>query len=242
MLGRPLQETAPYRSLRLAGAFCRAARVITGIARLQLPAFGVEDPKICQTSFLQRKLQGRPDHAQTVCHAPAEIDGRGLLEIFGGTGYLTNTEAKVYALRKHLIVEDKVIRVFQKRKLQQNAATEGSIAAVVFRQLDSQKQIFECRKEAVGYIFVEWHTSVQRLSTDNAGTEHDVIDLVSHHTGHRRHQKRRVLIVGMHHNHHVGARSQSLAIARLLVASVAIILVMDEELQSQALGDFDGAV
>src|SRR5439155_20353098 len=106
----------------------------TSISRLQLPTFGVENPKICHTSFLQRKLQARTDHAQTVGHAAGEVDGRGLLEIFGRTGYLTNTEAKVYALRKYLIVEDKVIRVFQKRKLQQNSATEGSIAGVVFRQ------------------------------------------------------------------------------------------------------------
>ena len=54
--------------------------------------------------------------------------------------------------------------------------------------------------------------------------------------------RRRVLVVGMHHDDHVSARGQGLAIAGLLVASVAIVLVMHKELQSQSLGNFHGAV
>ena len=46
----------------------------------------------------------------------------------------------------------------------------------------------------------------------------------------------------MHHDDDVRARGQGLAIAGLLVASVAIILVVHEELQSQLLGNLDRAV
>ncbi len=46
----------------------------------------------------------------------------------------------------------------------------------------------------------------------------------------------------MHHDDHIRARGQGLAVAGLLVASVAIILVMHEQLQPQLVGNFDGAV
>ena len=46
----------------------------------------------------------------------------------------------------------------------------------------------------------------------------------------------------MHHDDHVCARGQGLAVAGLLVAAVSVILVVHKKLQAQLLGDLDRAV
>jgi hypothetical protein len=43
----------------------------------------------------------------------------------------------------------------------------------------------------------------------------------------------------MHHDDHVCARGQRLAIARLLVAAVAVVAVVDEVVQAESLRDLD---
>ena len=72
--------------------------------------------------------------------------------------------------------------------------------------------------------------------------KHDVIYIVGDHAGHRRDQQRRVLVIGMKHDDDVGAGGQSLAIAGLLVASVAVVAVVLEDIQAQLPGEIDGVV
>ena len=46
----------------------------------------------------------------------------------------------------------------------------------------------------------------------------------------------------MHHDNDVGAGGESLTVAGLLVASVTVVIVVNEHVQPQLLGDFDGAI
>ena len=55
-----------------------------------------------------------------------------------------------------------------------------------------------------------------------------VINAAGDHARHGRNQQRSVLIIGMNHDHDVGAGGKSLAVAGLLVASIAVIGVVDE--------------
>src|ERR1700722_2760897 len=142
--------------------------VIAGILGLQLSAFRAENPEVTHPPFLQGELQGCSDYAQSVSHTAPEIDGGCLLEIFGRARDLANVEAEIYALRQHLVVEYKVVRVFQQGELYQDFATEGTIAGVIFGQLDPQKHILERGEKPVRDIFIEWHASMQRLSADDA--------------------------------------------------------------------------
>ena len=57
-----------------------------------------------------------------------------------------------------------------------------------------------------------------------------------------RHERRVVLVVGVDHDHHVGAAAQRLEVARLLVAAVAAVLDVHDDFQAQPLGDIDRVV
>ncbi len=92
-------------------------------------------------------------------------------------------------------------------------------------------------KHAVENILIDRHAALQGAASDNARTQHDVINIESHHAGHSCNQQRRVLIIGVQHDHDVSAFSQGFPIAGLLVASVAVVLVVNVELQSQLVGD-----
>src|ERR1700722_4818735 len=195
-----------------------------------------------QTNPLQRKLQSRGQNLKTVLHAAAEVNGRGLFEILGGTGNLPNAEAEVHALRQHLIVKHEVVGIFKQRQLGEHFSAEGAVASVVLGQLHSQKQILERSEKTIGNVFVNGHAAEQSAAADDARSQHDVIDIVGDHAGHRHDQQRRVLVVGMEHDDNVRAGGQSLTVAGLLVTSVAIVAVMLEHVQTQAARQIDSVV
>src|SRR5450755_4767474 len=73
--------------------------VVAFSARFQFSPFVAEAWHMDQADPLQRKLQGRGQHAETVFHAAAKVDRRGFFEIFRGTGNFSDAKAEVYALR-----------------------------------------------------------------------------------------------------------------------------------------------
>src|SRR6202140_3503 len=195
-----------------------------------------------QSESLQRKLQGCTQYAESVFHAAAKVDGRGLLEILCGTGDFTDAETEVHALGQHLIVEDEVVGIFQQRQVGEHFAAEGAVSGVVLGKLYSQKKILEGGKQPVGNVFVDGHAAEQSAAADDARSQHDVINIVSDHARHGGDQQRRVLIVGVEHDDDVGARREGLAVAGLLVASVAIIAVVLEDVQAKAAGKIHSLV
>jgi len=50
------------------------------------------------------------------------------------------------------------------------------------------------------------------------------------------------LIVGVHHHHDVGSGSQRFAIAGLLIRAIAVVAVVDEQLEAQLAGDSRGFI
>src|SRR5690242_19984993 len=218
------------------------SRVVAFAGRFQLAARGVEDAKTAHPYFLQSVLQRGGQHPQPVLHAAAEIDGGGFGEVLGGAGDFSDVEAEIDALRQHLVVEDKIVGVFQQRQLLQNPAAEGAIAGVVFGKLGAQKPVLHQGQAAVGNVLVNGHAAAQRAAAQNAGAQHHVIDSVGHHTGHGGYQQRRVLVIGVHHDDHIGARVQSFAVAGLLVAPVSVIAVVDVGVETQAVRDLQRLV
>src|SRR5207302_10369894 len=85
-----------------------------------------------------------------------------------------------------------------------------------------------------GSVFVDGLATTQRYPSDNACSQGYVVNVVCHHDGDGGNEERRVLIVGMQHDHDIGARSQRLPIARLLVSSVAVVAVVLEDKQPHA--------
>src|SRR5579871_2111879 len=110
-----------------------AGRVVIGTAGFDFATLTVEDGEMGEPETLQSKLQRSRQHPEAVFHAAAEVDGRCFLEITRWAGNFADAESEVGALRQHLIVEDEVIGIFQKRQFRQSAAAEGTIASVVLR-------------------------------------------------------------------------------------------------------------
>src|SRR6266702_2695629 len=117
----------------------RAGCVVGFAARFEFAAFVAEARHMNQADPLQRKLQGRRQHAKTVLHTAAKVDGRGFFEILRGAGNFSNAEAEVHALSQHLIVEDEVVGVFEQRQVSQYLAAEGAVSGVVFGKLHAEK-------------------------------------------------------------------------------------------------------
>src|SRR5580698_929060 len=109
-----------------------SAGVVRGKAGLEFAAFVAEAGKVDQACSLQGELQGRREHAETILHAAAEVDGRSLFEVLRGTRNFSNAEAEVYALGEYLIVENEVIGIFEQGQFGENLAAEGAVAGVVF--------------------------------------------------------------------------------------------------------------
>ncbi len=69
--------------------------------------------------FLQAKLQGGPDYADTVYNTPPEIYRGGVLKIFRRAGEFSYPVAEPDNLGEHLVIEYEVVRVsFQRQVFQ----------------------------------------------------------------------------------------------------------------------------
>ena len=91
-------------------------------------------------------------------------------------------------LRQHLVIEDEVVRVLRQGQFGENLAAEATITGVILRQLYAQEQILKGRQQAVGKVLVEGHAAAQRRASNNARTQHHVIDVIGHHACHCGHQ------------------------------------------------------
>src|SRR5208337_2138922 len=200
--------------------------------------YGVAD----NAGALEGELQSGCEHTEAILNAAAEIDGGGFLEILGGTGNFADAEAEIDALGEHLVVEDEIVAILPQRQAGEHVAAESAITGVILRQLDVQEQVLKSGEQAVGDVLVKRHASAQRSAAEDAGTENDVIHAVSDHARHGGYQQRRVLIIGMNHDDHVGAGGQSFAVASLLIAAVTVVAVVDEGRQAQPTRDFDSAI
>src|SRR5277367_4091570 len=169
-------------------------------------------------------------HAKAILHAAPKVDGRGFLKVAGGAGDLADAEAKHDGLGDHLIIEDEVIGVFEQRESLEYIARKGAEAGVVFRELDSEEEVLEGRKKTVGDVFVARHATFESSAADDAGAKYDVVDSAGDHIGHGGDEGGIVLVVRMDHDDDVGASGEGFTVAGLLIASVAVVRVVDEGL------------
>ena len=56
---------------------------------------------------------------------------------------------------------------------------------MVLGELDSQEQVLEGSQKPVRDVFVERHATAKGLASYNSRAQHDIVDIVSHHAGHR---------------------------------------------------------
>ena len=83
--------------------------------------------------------KGGSHYPQTIRHASLKVDGGCFLKIFRRARNLADAKSKHHGLRNHLIVKNKIIRVFQERQGFQQSPRESAKSGVVFRELHTEK-------------------------------------------------------------------------------------------------------
>src|SRR5258708_26602696 len=120
----------------------------------QLSSLRIKNREVPQPVLLQIKLQSRVQDTEAVFHAALEINRRCLREILRGARNFADAKTKMNALREHLAVEDKIIRVFEQRHFFQYAPAQPAIPVLIFGKLRAKKKILDRCQTPIGNVFV----------------------------------------------------------------------------------------
>ena len=171
-----------------------------------------------------------PQHAYAVYTAAAQVDRGGFGKIFGGAGYLAYLEARPEYLRQHLVVEHEIVGVDIVVDSAQHLGREGPVAGMILGEFLIEQNILREREYAVGHIFEQRHAPFAGTFAQDARGQDDGIYIVGDDIGHRGYQFRGVLVIGVHHDDDVGTQFEGAVVASLLVAAVALVALMHENL------------
>ena len=107
----------------------------------------------------------------------------------------------------------------------------------------AEEEVLERRQAAVADVLPPRHPALQRLGpAPHAVAEDHVADAQLDHADRVRDHPRVVLVVRVDHHHHVGPVFEAVLVARLLVAAVAGVLLVDDDRQAHVAGDLHGVV
>ncbi len=124
-----------------------------------LPALRIEPREMQEAQFLHGKRDGSAENSNAILDASLKVDRRGLFKILCRAGNLADSKTEHDRLGNHLIVENEVVRILEERQRLKQFARECAEARVVFRKLDSEKDILERGEKAVGDVFIEGHSA-----------------------------------------------------------------------------------
>src|SRR5215467_8389130 len=124
------------------------------IVHRQSSARRAEDAIARNSEHLQTAFQGRGQNSKTIFHASPEVNRRCFREVFRGTGKLADAVIEANALGEHLIVENKIVRVFQNRQIDEHVSREGPESRMVLGQLGASEGVLKCGEKAIGHVLV----------------------------------------------------------------------------------------
>ncbi len=114
---------------------------------------------------------------------------------------------------------------------------------MVFGELGPEQEVLHGGEGAVGDVFPERHAAAQGLAAEDAAADHAGVNVAGDERDEGGEQGRGVLIIRMHHDDHVGAGGEGGGVAGLLVAAVAeVALVHDDVGVLEGAGEGDGLV
>src|SRR6185503_9135253 len=96
-------------------------------------------------------------YAKAVNHARVKARARGFLEISGWYGNFFDPKPEVDCLNQHLLIENKIVGVEQKRNLLQDASIESPIAGMIFGKILSQSPVLNRRQHPIAQEFPPGH-------------------------------------------------------------------------------------
>jgi hypothetical protein len=190
---------------------------------------------------VQREPGADAQGREAVDDAPTQPDRAGLGEVAGGDGDLADREPGRHRLGHELLVEDEVVAVAVVRDRLEQVPRVRPETRVVLGQAEAEDGVLERRQEAVADELPARHSARERIAQE-AAAEHEVDFAAQDRLDEGRDPGRVVLVVGMKHDHDVGARLERSVIAGLLVAAVAAVLAMDDHLEAEPPGNLHGLV
>ena len=226
--GRPASPARSRAAGRVAGAHRAAA------ARRQLRRRPHPDP-------VKREANADAQRGEPVDDAPTQPDGAGLGEVPRRDGDLADRQPGSHGLGHELLVEDEVVAVAVVRDRLEQMPGVGAEARVVLGEAQAEDGVLEGGQEAVADVLPARHPARERVAQE-AAAEHEVDLAAQDRLDEGRDPRGVVLVVGVEHDHDVGARLQRRVVAGLLVAAVAAVLAVDDDLESEPLGDLHGLV
>jgi hypothetical protein len=168
---------------------------------------------------------------QPVADAFAERDTRRLEEITRRDRDLIDPRTSGGGLREYLLVKDKRIGVTQKRHRAKEISAERPKAGVILTVVTPEASVFYSREEFVANPFPARHPANDCPVVQQPRPDHHVGISLSDRLHHCRDQSRVVLIIGMDHDHDVGAIAQGVDVTRLLIGPVAPVRGMDDHVE-----------
>jgi hypothetical protein len=173
----------------------------------------------------------------------AERDAARLGEVARRHRHVAQPQPEVDRLHQELRVEDEVVAVGLEGHRLEHAPAVGAKAAVPVAEVLAGEQVLDQRQPAVGQVLDPRHAAGQRLPPRaDAVAEYHVADVEVEHGQRRRQDPRVVLVVRVQHDDVVGTASERLPVAGLLVAAVAEVPRVDDDVDPQPAGDGDGVV
>jgi hypothetical protein len=219
----------------------------TGVGELAVlgdPSAAAGEPRAAAQAGAVQVPGGESAHRlHGVAGGGAERDAARLGEVARRHRHVAQPQPEVDRLHQELRVEDEVVAVGLEGHRLEHAPAVGAKAAVPVAEVLPGEQVLDQRQPAVGQVLDPRHAAGQRLSSRaDAVAEHHVADVEVEDGQRRRQDPRVVLVVGVEHDHVVGAAGERLAVAGLLVAAIAQVPRVDDDVDPQAAGDGDGVV
>ena len=192
---------------------------------------------------MEQEPKGRPERAEAVDDALAEVHRRVVRDVARRDRHLDDGQAEVDGLEDDLGVEHEAVRVAQERHRLEETPAVGAVAGVALREAAAHREVLERRQEAVGDPFPERHPARARASRrHHARAEHHVGAAFADRPDHLRNHLWIVLAVGVQHHNDRGPVAQRLHVAGLLVAAVAHVVRVADRFQLELPRALDGVV
>ena len=144
-------------------------------------------------------------------------------------------------LRDQVLVEHEVVRVQAVRDRLEQPPAVGAQARVVLGQVEPEGRVLDAGQEPVGHELPARHAAGERVAQEPR-PEHEVGLAGEDRRDEVGDPGRVVLVVGVEHHDDVGAPLERPVVAGLLVAAVAQVLAVDDDLEAELAGDLDGLV
>ena len=192
---------------------------------------------------MQDQAKAGPEGLQAVDGGGPKADRRRVIEVPGPGEYLRDPEVELPGLHQNLRVEAEVDRVAQEGNRQQQLSAVCPVARMQVGQFRAHELVLDCRQGPVGYALVEGHAGLAGRSLDqHPRPEHEISVATLDRLDQLRDQLRLILTIGVEHDHDLSVPLQRLEITGLLIASIADVVRVPDDVHVELTRDLQRLV